>query len=187
MARNPGGPPPPHFEGAVAAQAHDAVSTRLHYTGWKEEHSLLWPLAVGKEPSYSGGPGEEPQSPAINPRLDGSSISSWGRRRPHRAIYRPAVGGQTDQGLRAGPQKDPLVQGVYQLGHVPPLPPGPSVHSAAEQARPQHSPRHASPAAEPMAGHGRHDQRGSSRARGMRAMEDSALTPLPSQIRAMWL
>ena len=60
----------------MGAQAHGVVLTLVHYIGRMGEQSLPWFPTDGEELSCGGGPGEERQSPAINPRLGGSSILS---------------------------------------------------------------------------------------------------------------
>jgi hypothetical protein len=72
--RDPGGPPPPCFESVMAAHTHDSILTLLDYTGRKGEQLLPWSFAGYKELRRESGPGEEPWSPAINPRPGGFSI-----------------------------------------------------------------------------------------------------------------
>ena len=77
-AREHGGPPPPRFKSAVGIQAHDAILTRLHYTGRVGDRSTPMLSANGGGHDGKSDIGEEPRGPAMELRSGGLAISWLG-------------------------------------------------------------------------------------------------------------
>jgi len=60
----------------VGAQAHNAISTRLHYTGRVGDNSTPMLSTDGGRHNYKGDPGEEHRGPAMELRSGGLALAS---------------------------------------------------------------------------------------------------------------
>jgi len=92
-----GGPPPPCLEGAMAAHAHDAVSTQLHYNGGKGNRcSPSFPPTV-ENSTTEAAPGRSPGAPPLNLSLVSIHLGLELEEAPCPAICSPAgvTGGPT--------------------------------------------------------------------------------------------